>query len=86
MYENFLDWGYSYSFLIIVGILEAVGGVLLFVPRFRNVGIGILIIVMLGACYTHLVNYDELGFPFFSISLIAGLLLIFLLNQKSIKS
>ena len=53
--RNFARWGYPDGFYMVVGVLEAVGGVLLLVPRFATYAAVLLVTVMAGAVTTHLV-------------------------------
>ncbi len=52
----FQGWGFPPGFHLIVGAVELVGGLLLFVPRFAAYGAAALGAVMVGACMTHLVH------------------------------
>lgn len=82
MYENFLRWGYSYPLLVTVGIMEGVGGTLLVIPKVRAIGIFLLSMVMLGAGYTHLSHFEELGLPALPATLVFLLLAILFLDRK----
>jgi putative oxidoreductase len=53
--RKFAQWGYPDGFYMVVGVLEAVGGVALLVPRFSTYGAVLLMTVMAGAALTHLV-------------------------------
>jgi putative oxidoreductase len=52
--RNFARWGYPDGFYMVVGVLEAVGGVALLVPRFTTYAALLLVTVMAGATLTHL--------------------------------
>ena len=54
--RNFARWGYPDGFYMVVGVLEAVGGLLLFVPRFASYATAMLGIIMIGASLTHFVH------------------------------
>ena len=54
--HKFSSWGYPKSLLLLIGTLEVLGAILLLIPRFAGYAVGSLIIVMLGAAYTHLAN------------------------------
>ena len=54
MVQSFEAWGYSSGFLLLIGLLEALGGLMLMIPRLAFWGGGILVVVMAGAAYTHL--------------------------------
>jgi putative oxidoreductase len=56
--RNFGRWGYPEGFYMVVGVLEAVGGVALLVPRFTTYAALLLMTMMAGATLTHLV-YGE---------------------------
>jgi uncharacterized membrane protein YphA (DoxX/SURF4 family) len=58
--QEFVHWGYSTTFMYIIGVLEVLGGIGLIVPTatlLAALGLGCL---MLGAVYTHAVN-DPIG-------------------------
>ena len=54
--RNFARWGYPDGFYIVVGVLEAVGGVALLVPRLTTYAALLLVTIMAGAAVTHLVH------------------------------
>jgi uncharacterized membrane protein YphA (DoxX/SURF4 family) len=56
--ERFVDWGYPSWFRFVVGGIEGVCAVLLVIPgqRFRFIGAAVLVLVMVGAVTTHIVN------------------------------
>jgi len=82
MYENFIRWGYNGALLIVVGIMEGLGGIFLFIPRARSYGAYLLIVAMIGASVTHIVQIEELGWPVFPISLILALCAILYIRHK----
>lgn len=86
MQENFTNWGYGNVLLIGVGIFEVLGAIFLFVSKLRVYGVYMLIIIMIGATITHFRFYDELGMPFFSVGLIAVLIIILVLSKKKDQS
>lgn len=53
---RFLAWGYAPWMVPIVGACEAVGAVLLLIPRARVAGAVLLVTIMVGAGLTHLVH------------------------------
>lgn len=65
MKARFADWGYSSGFLLLIGILEGLGGLLLIFPRTSTWGAAILVAVMAGAAYTHLAS--GIGSPWTAI-------------------
>jgi len=54
MTAAFRDWGYGPGFMRLIGVLEALGGILLIPPRTSTWGAAVLVAVMIGAAYTHL--------------------------------
>jgi hypothetical protein len=60
MGERFVDWGYPSWFRLVVGAGELVGGALLS-PRRRFLGAGLLVVILVGATLTHVVNGDPLS-------------------------
>ena len=51
--ERFLEWGYPTKWMTVVGAIEVLAAVLLVIPRFARHGAMILIVMMLGATFTH---------------------------------
>ena len=91
MASNFRNWNLGITVMMFVGIMEITGAVLLFVPKTILYGAYVLLTIMLGAIAIHIINFEELGYPFLNIGLIAGLLLIIyfrnhLGRNKSIKT
>ena len=58
--QVFERFGYPDGFYLVVGFLELLGGILLFIPRFSSYGGLVLGVVMVGACGTHLVQGEML--------------------------
>ncbi len=54
--RNFARWGYPDGFYMVIGVLEALGGLLLFVPRLASYAAAMLGIIMIGASLTHFVH------------------------------
>ncbi len=52
--SRFEMWGYAPWFLGVIAVLEALGGVMVLVPRFAAYGAGLIGAIMLGGAYTHL--------------------------------
>jgi len=61
MGERFVDWGYPSWFRLVVGAGELVGGALLLSPRRRFLGAALLVVILVGATLTHIVNGDPLS-------------------------
>jgi len=53
---KFHNWGYSNWFVLAIGCLEVAGGILLLIPRLASYVAAMLIVVMIGATYTHVVS------------------------------
>lgn len=61
----FKKWGYPTWFMVLVGVVEVAGGLLLLVPKVRHLGAAILIVIMLGAIVTRSifgVSFEEILF------------------------
>ena len=60
--DSFLVWGYTKSFMIVVGIIELALSIMIFVPKTRKPGLIGLVILMIGALFTHITNdqYEEI--------------------------
>lgn len=61
----FARWGYPDGFHMVIGVLEAAGGLALIVPRFTTYGAALLATIMVGAALTHLVHQEmqRIGVP-----------------------
>ena len=51
--SRFESWGYAAWFLVLIAVLEAVGGLLVLVPRTSSYGALGIAVIMVGAAYTH---------------------------------
>lgn len=51
---QFESWGYTTDFVLVIGILEILGGVMVLIPRVAFYGAILLTVIMAGAVYTHL--------------------------------
>jgi len=71
---RFESWGYGESFMIFIGVLELLGGLLLLIPRTVLYGVVILLPIMIGATYTHLST--DIGSPFHALRAIVVLLIL----------
>ena len=67
---RFEGWGYPDGFSYLIGGLEVLGGVALLVPLAAGIGAAGLIVIMVGAFFTHVLH----GEPFWG-PLVFGLLL-----------
>jgi uncharacterized membrane protein YphA (DoxX/SURF4 family) len=70
--ENFRRYGHTDSFRLFIGACELSGAIGLWIPRLAFWAAAGLIVIMLGAVYTHLTNAEA---PF--LPLVAALLLAF---------
>jgi uncharacterized membrane protein YphA (DoxX/SURF4 family) len=55
---DFGRFGYPLAFAYVIGLVEIGGGLLLFAPAVAAYAAGVLILVMLGAAFTHLMVGD----------------------------
>jgi putative oxidoreductase len=53
---RFERWGYPAGFVLVIGVVEVVGALMLLIPRVAALGAAILAVVMLGATATHLLH------------------------------
>jgi putative oxidoreductase len=53
---RFAGWGYPAGFVVVIGVVEVVGALMLCIPRVAALGAAILAVVMLGAAGTHIVH------------------------------
>lgn len=61
MVSSFSRFGYSAGFALLIGVMEALGGLLALIPGTALYGAGLIAVVMGGAIYTHLST--DLGSP-----------------------
>ena len=80
--RSFARWGYPDGFYIVVGVLEAVGGLALLVPRLTTYGALLLMTMMAGAAATHLVHGELQRLPVPSVYLLI-IALVGWLRRKS---
>ena len=61
----FARWGYPDGFYMVVGVLEAAGGIAVLVPRLTTYAALLLVTVMAGAALTHAIagETQRLGVP-----------------------
>jgi len=59
--SNFETWGYPAASSYLIGALEVVGGLAVFVPRFATYGAGLVAVIMVGAAGTLLMNPGDMG-------------------------
>lgn len=58
--ERFRNWGFPDGFYLIIGVLELLGAIGLLIPRVAGYAACGLIVIMIGASLTHLVNGEGL--------------------------
>ena len=51
--ERFVGWGYAPWFVPVIGVLETLGVVGLWIPRLERYAVGLLTLILLGAAYTN---------------------------------
>lgn len=61
--ENFRIWGYPAAFAYVVGGLEVLGAVGVFVPKLATYAAGMITVIMMGAAATLIMNPGTLGPP-----------------------
>ena len=54
--ERFATWGYPPWFVVVIGIAELTGAVMLLISRLGTLGASLLAVIMLGAAATHLLH------------------------------
>lgn len=84
MEESFVYWGYPGWLMYVIGVLELIISVAIYIKSTRWYGLILLLMVMSGAVYTHLINieYDQLSS---SICMITLTILIAILEWIGIK-
>jgi uncharacterized membrane protein YphA (DoxX/SURF4 family) len=74
---EFVRFGYSTAFRLLIGVLEVTGGLMLLVPRLALYGAGVLLVIMVGAAWT-LVRVGDAPTP----PIVVGALLLVLLTIR----
>lgn len=57
--RNFARWGYPDGFYLVIGVLEAIGGLSLLVPRVASYGAAMLGVIMIAASLTHAIHGES---------------------------
>ena len=86
MEESFLVWGYSKTFMIIIGVIELILSIIIFAKPTRVIGLSGLVFLMIGALFTHISNdeYDQITTALFLLIMsTCSLILIFLEDPKN---
>ena len=79
---RFRDWGYPDNFYLLVGGVELLGAVALLSPRVAAYGASALVIIMIGASFTHLLH-AEYPRVFFTGTLLVFLVLLALARRPT---
>ncbi|MEM9532354.1 MAG: DoxX family protein [Pseudomonadota bacterium] len=74
MIRRFENWGYSPQFAVLIGVLELLSGLLVLVPRTALFGGTLIVVLMVGAVYTHLST--GIGSPLFAFIFIGAALMV----------
>lgn len=80
--ENFKNWGYPDWFHYPIGALELLGGIGLFLPKFRKWAALGIIGLMMGAVYTHVVPEAMPSKSLAAIGVILAAVVVIILNKK----
>ena len=75
--EEFVKWDYPDWFRIAVGVYELIGAALLLMPETVSAGVWWLVLLMLGAIYTHLKAKGQMPRVVLPIAVLAMLLLVY---------
>ncbi|MCP4977220.1 MAG: DoxX family membrane protein [Maribacter sp.] len=76
--EMFENWGYPNGFYFLIGILELILAVLLLIPKTLKIAIFGILIILIGAMATHIINDPllELIRPIIFLVLLGGIYII----------
>jgi uncharacterized membrane protein YphA (DoxX/SURF4 family) len=77
--ERLTQWGYPANASYVVGVFEILGGLGVLIPRWRRAAAAILVALMIGALWTHLVHGE---FPRLIPPLILGGLAFLLYSSR----
>ena len=84
--EAFRNWEYGDGFRLLIGALEAIGGVALLIPRASAVSALGLMVIMLGAAFTHILHEEGLRAAVPAIVLLGLLGLVAYVRRKNAKT
>lgn len=78
--KQFNGWGFPEHFYLVIGALEVIGAVLIFIPKYASKAALGLVVIMLGATVTHVVHgeWDRIIFTL----IIAGILVAVYVLRK----
>lgn len=80
--DNFKRWGIPIPVMVMIGVIELAGAIMLLIPKWNKIAIPALVSVMLGSVATHIVQFDELGLPILPLGMIITLVTIQILRTK----
>ena len=80
--QTFREWGYPPWFLVVIGLVEVAGGVLVLVPATRVLGATLIAVEMLGAIGTHVVAGQWSMVPVPVLALALAVLLVSALRKR----
>ncbi|MEZ4779745.1 MAG: DoxX family protein [Flavobacteriaceae bacterium] len=78
----FEKWGYPTWFMILIGIIELIGALLLIIPKVRYIGAFFLFIIMLGALTTKALHKIAIEEVVFFLNILTLLLFLFIYEFK----
>ncbi len=81
---RFEKWGYFDNFFYLIGAIEVIAGVMLFIPKTVRYGAIAIVPVMVGALITHLLHDETILGPALPLALLAVVLYV-RLSEKPIK-
>ncbi len=56
--QKFHDWGYPNNSYLVIGAVETIAAILLLISKFTKYAAMVLVVIMLGAATTHLLNQE----------------------------
>jgi len=80
MTANFVKWGMPGFMLYVIGTLEVLGAIGLFIPRLAGLAATGLILLMVGALFTHLIH-GEYGIALMPVAVMAMLAVVVYLRN-----
>src|SRR5688500_16056237 len=84
--ENFARWGYSTTLMYLIGVMELLGAIGLWIPLLRKWAAMGLIGIMIGAAYTHILNGEYLMLILNTVMAILALGVIWLSDVTETKT
>ena len=82
--DQFAVWGYSQTFLYIIASVELITAIAVFAKPTRSYGLIAMILIMIGAVYTHLTNNqpDEIYAAIFMLFLAISTFILIEFEKK----